>query len=86
MRGHIVRALHRMPIQALPLRGNPVQAVFHVQHNLGIPALVDAEGSAGVLQEEVGDADIDRGQVLGNLPLDVLGHLWPVWQGIPSKL
>lgn len=63
-----------MPIQ-VPLaifRRNAIQRIAHVGSHVLVPVLVQAEGAAGVLDEEVEQAGLVRAQ-LGEFGDDVVG-------------
>ena len=55
------------------LRHNPGQRVSHVGPDVGVPVLVQAQGAAGVLDEEVKDADAEGVQLGREAALDVVG-------------
>ena len=57
-----------MPIQPLPLPildHHPIQRIAHIFPNIFIPVLVEAEGAACVLEEEVEEAGFYAGEVRG---------------------
>lgn len=78
-----------MPIQPLPrvvvlLRHDPVQRIAHVGPDIRVPVLVHAQRAAGVLHEEMQDADpvvLDLWQLRRYLVGDEVGAARPGGHG-----
>ena len=71
---HIILPLGRMPIQIpLPIhRRQPIQRIAHIRAHVVIPVLVERQAAAGVLDEQVQQADFVVAQ-FGELGGDVVG-------------
>lgn len=71
---HIILALRGMSVQIALLigRGNAVQSIAHIRADIVVKVLVERDGAAGMLDEQVEHADLVVAQ-FGELGEDIVG-------------